>query len=356
MKKITRNSNHELLRLIAMYMIVFIHANMYLGSFCSGNIGVFFNGFVNGICNIGVSCFALISGYYGIKFNIRKLVKMECMMISFSLLETMILYVVMPEQLQGAALLEQLVKSFLPFITRKYWFYSCYVCLFLLSGYIQKLIDCLRQKEFKKLLILLILLFSVLPTFFYFEIIPDNGKGLVQMIMVYMIGRYIRLYQDVKLPKKSIFIFLLLWIMNGISHEFPIHIGEMYHHLCKDNSITNIIMAIILFYIFKSFTFKSTLINKAATCVFAVFALNNALLSCVMKLIGESEFQTPDGLVGFLVLAGVVFLIFVLCLMVGGIREVLLGRVDEGIGNFLEKRWDNEENNECDTEIRKKEQ
>ena len=98
MKKITRNSNHELLRLIAMYMIVFIHANMYLGSFCSGNIGMFFNGFVNGICNIGVSCFVLISGYYGIKFNIRKLVKMECMMISFSLLETMLLYVVMPEQ------------------------------------------------------------------------------------------------------------------------------------------------------------------------------------------------------------------------------------------------------------------
>ena len=171
MKAAIRNSNHELLRLIAMYMIVFIHANMYLGNFCTGNTGLFFNGLVNGVCNIGVSCFVLISGYYGIKFNIRKLVKMECMMIFFSLLETVILYVVMPEQLQGAALLEQMVKSFLPFITRKYWFYSCYVCLFLLSGYIQKLIDYLDQKGFKNLLVLLLVLFSVLPTFFYFEII-----------------------------------------------------------------------------------------------------------------------------------------------------------------------------------------
>ena len=321
-----------------MYMIVFIHANMYLGNFCTGNTGLFFNGLVNGVCNIGVSCFVLISGYYGIKFNIRKLVKMECMMIFFSLLETVILYVVMPEQLQGAALLEQMVKSFLPFITRKYWFYSCYVCLFLLSGYIQKLIDYLDQKGFKNLLVLLLVLFSVLPTFFYFEIIPDNGKGLVQMIMVYMMGRYIRLYQDVKLPKKSIIIFMLLWVINGISHEFPVQIGGIYHHLCKDNSITNLVMAVLLFYMFKGFNFKSTLINKAATYVFAVFALNNTLVTCVMKMIGESGFQTPGGVAGFLILAGVVFLIFVFCLMIGGIREVLLGKVDEGIVKVLENK------------------
>lgn len=338
MKAAIRNSNHELLRLIAMYMIVFIHANMYLGNFCTGNTGLFFNGLVNGVCNIGVSCFVLISGYYGIKFNIRKLVKMECMMISFSLLETVILYVVMPEQLQGAALLEQMVKSFLPFITRKYWFYSCYVCLFLLSGYIQKLIDYLDQKEFKNLLALLLVLFSILPTFFYFEIIPDNGKGLVQMIMVYMMGRYIRLYQDVKLPKKSILIFMLLWVINGISHEFPVQIGGIYHHLCKDNSITNLVMAVLLFYMFKGFNFKSTLINKAATYVFAVFALNNMLVACVMKMIGESGFQTPGGVAGFLILAGVVFGVFVLCLIVGVIREVSLGKVDEGIVKVLENK------------------
>lgn len=179
MKQTTRNSNHELLRIIAMYMIVFIHANMYLGNFCTGTTGSFFNGFVNGICNIGVSCFILISGYYGVRFSVQKLVRMECMMITYSLLETLILCVAFPDKMQGAVLLEQLVKSFLPFITRKYWFYSCYVCLFLLSGYIQKFIDQLKQKEFGRLLVLLLILFSVLPTLFYFELIPDNGKGLV---------------------------------------------------------------------------------------------------------------------------------------------------------------------------------
>ena len=243
MSTTVRNSNHELLRMIAMYMIVFIHANMYLGNFCTGTIGSFFNGFVNGICNIGVSCFILISGYYGVRFSVQKLVKMECMMITYSLLETVILCVAFPDKMQGAVLLEQLVKSFLPFITRKYWFYSCYVCLFLLSGYIQKFIDQLKQKAFGCLLALLLILFSVLPTLFYFELIPDNGKGLVQMIMIYMIGRYIRMYCDKPITelggwKRAVGLFLILWIINGVSHEFPVQIGGIYHHLCKDNSIT----------------------------------------------------------------------------------------------------------------------
>ena len=91
------------LRIIAMYMIVFIHANLNLSTFCGGKSMIFFNGLVNGICNIGVTCFILISGYYGVQFKLKKLVKMECMMISYSLLEILLMYLVMPEQLQGAA-------------------------------------------------------------------------------------------------------------------------------------------------------------------------------------------------------------------------------------------------------------
>ncbi len=335
MEKETRNSNFELLRLVAMYMIVFIHANMYLGSFCTGSIQKFFNGFVNGICNTGVTCFILISGYYGVHFNLGKLLKMECMMISYSLLETLILLAVMPGQFQGAALLEQLVKSCLPFITRKYWFYSCYVCLIFLSKYIQTLIGHLCEKEFKRMLILLLALFSILPTLFYFEIIPDNGKGLLQMIMVYMIGRFIKLYRDTKISGKIMLIFPALWAINGISHEFPLQIGGIFHHLCKDNSITNLTIAVILFYFFKGLKHQSRLINQVAKYTFAVFALNNSLVSCVMLLLENSGFQSPGGISGFLILASLVFLILVGCLLIGEVRELALGKIDGKIGNAI---------------------
>lgn len=324
MEKQIRNSNHELLRLIAMFMIVLIHANMYLSHFVQGVIWTICNGVVNGICNIGVSCFILISGYYGVKPDSGKIVKMECMMITYSLLETVILYLAFPEQMVGSVLLEQLVKSLIPFISRKYWFYSCYICLICFSGYIQKFINCLSREEFKKFLCVSVFLFSVLPTLFYFELVPDNGKGLIQMIMIYMAGRYIRMYRDVSLPKKkAVLLFAALWVINGVSHEFPVLIAGIDLHLCKDNSITNLVMAVILFYLFKDIQLKSVFVNQIASYVFAVFALNNTLVTVLLPKI--------SGIGGVGTFAGTVFLIFVCCLLIGVIREIILGKADRKV-------------------------
>ena len=321
-----------------MFMIVVIHANMYLFQFVGGRSAVFFNGMVNGICNIGVTCFILISGYHGMKFDIGKFVRLECMMITYSLVETVILCIMMPQQMQGAALLEQIVKSFLPFITRKHWFYSCYVCLLFLSGYIQKFIEHLKKEEFARLLLLLLVLFSVLPTLFYFELIPNNGKGLVQMIMVYMIGRYIRMYKDVRMPGKAGILFIILWALNGVSHEIPIQVGGIYHHLCKDNSITNLIMAIILFYLFKEFKFQSDFINRAAGNVFAVFALNDALVLVVMNTLFDCGFQGADGILGFGMFMGVAAAILAGCLIIGEIRQIIFDRFDRYLANIAETK------------------
>lgn len=338
MEKTVRNSNHELLRIIAMYMVVLIHANMYLGRFCGGRIWMICNGFVNGICNIGVSVFILISGYYGIRFHIRKLVKMECMMITLSILETGILLLVSPENLRGGVFLEQAVKSLMPFVSSKHWFYSSYICLFLFSGWIHKFMEELSKEQFEKLLLLSVILFNIFPTLFYFQLIPDGGKGFVYMLVVYSVGRYIRMYRDERLPKKAWLLFVLLWLVNGISHEFPIRIGSMTHHLCRDNSTTNLIMAVILFYMFKGINLKSRIINKAASCVFAVFAMNSALIPIAMELLSWSGYQSDGGFLGFFALLGMSFLILLSLLLIGGIRELLLGRLDKKMGIFIEEK------------------
>ena len=42
--------------------------------------------FVNSLCNCAVTIFMLISGYYGIRFNLRKIVQFEMMVIFYSIL------------------------------------------------------------------------------------------------------------------------------------------------------------------------------------------------------------------------------------------------------------------------------
>lgn len=92
-------------------------------------------------------------------------------------------------------------------------------------------------------------------------------------------------------------------------------------------------MAILVFYIFKELKIQSGLINRAATCLFAVFALNNTLVSLVMDERIRGYLPVPDGFLGFLLLAGVVFAILVVCIAVGALRELLLGRADRWLGN-----------------------
>lgn len=333
MKFYERRSNFELLRIIAMCIIIMIHfcATADLTAFgLQGTIGNILGGVIVGIGNIGPGCFCLISGYFGIRFSKQKLVKMELMMISYSLLETLLLYVFFPLEMCGAVLFEQLIKSIIPFISRKYWFYSCYICLFILSGYIQKFIDSLKEKELLTFLVISLTIFSILPTIFYFEIMQDAGKGLVQMILLYIVGRYIHMYKDISLSKWKCFLaIILLWFVNTISIMYPIRFGEVTHSLCRDNSITNIAIMILLFYLFKDINLSSKFINRFTSNIFAVFALENACTHILSKIIADYEFHVSSSIAAFLLTILMVFGIFLVISIIGFIREFLLSRMDQ---------------------------
>ena len=68
-----------------------------------------------------------------------------------------------------------------------------------------------------------------------------------------------------------------------------------------------------------------------------MFALNNSLVSLVMEKIEEYGFQSPGGVLGFFTLLGIVFAILALCLFIGAGRELLLGRADKKISEWVEK-------------------
>ena len=325
MTGIKRKSNLELLRILAMVFIILIHLLSATGMTAFGAAIV-------GICNIGVSCFCLISGYFGIKFSMKKLLKMEIMMIMLSLMETVALWIVFPQEMQGAALLEQLAKSLFPFVSRKYWFYSCYICIFIFSDFIEKLISVLNKQEMKRLVLLLLLVFSVFPTLFYFEIMQDAGKGLIQMFMLYMVGRYIRLHWDIKINKiYALAAIGILWTINTISLMYPLKVGSIVHSLCRDNSITNIAMAVLLLYIFKDIEFFSKGVNRFTQNMFAVFALENTVVQIVAKLLGDNGFNVNSVALGTLILIGIVAAILVFCVIVGEIRELICGKVEKRI-------------------------
>ena len=70
-----------------------------------------------------------------------------------------------------------LLNNLFPFIGDRLWYITCYLFVFIVSPYLNKLAANLTQKSYKKLLIVLAVLMSVVPTFFirdFFHIVNDG--------------------------------------------------------------------------------------------------------------------------------------------------------------------------------------
>lgn len=192
MKKVLekqRNSTIELLRILCILMIVFMHLVGIWWDYCDNLFDKEFVIFVNSLCNCAVTIFMLISGYYGIRFNLRKIVQFEMMVIFYS-----ILFIFMQYSLIGGVGMKEMVKSVCPLLTSKYWFYTAYVIIFFVSPYIHLLVNFLNKKEFKILIGILLFFYVLSPTVIQLGVVNDSGKGEYNMFLVYLIGRYIGVY------------------------------------------------------------------------------------------------------------------------------------------------------------------
>ena len=73
------------------------------------------------------------------------------------------------------------LMEFIKSITDR-WFIYIYIILYLLIPYINKIIINIEKKDYKNLLIILLVFFSVWPTFWTKITSSDNGYGIVNFI------------------------------------------------------------------------------------------------------------------------------------------------------------------------------
>ena len=148
-----RNSSFELLRIIAIIFIGFLHSMgiAYKGQLSEANN--LLGDVINAVCNTGVCCFILISGYYGIRFKAGRFVQLCILTTLYSIL---------------VALLNSNGKfdfSFYKalFVIPRYgnWFMACYLITMLLSSYINNFVENLEKHKYYHLLLLLFIVLSI---------------------------------------------------------------------------------------------------------------------------------------------------------------------------------------------------
>lgn len=264
----SRNSSIEALRIFCILGILCMHlSGMYMES--SNTVTLIQLNLINSLFNICVTCFILISGYFGLTRKFDRLFSLWCIVMFYSLLNAAFSYLI-----EGSVSIVDLFKSVFPTITAKYWYFTTYVLLSLFAPYINEIPKRLSKKDFEHLLLLLIIVFYLFPTFFFFEITKDNGKGPVNMFIVYLIGCYIAAY------RKDIAINKLKYLLSFFAIIFTAFIGNLAASLfrqrsfapfARDNSLFMLAGAIALFAVIRNCHFHSKAINFLAQNIFAVY-------------------------------------------------------------------------------------
>ena len=280
MKK-KRNSSIEMLRILAMLGIVIMHTNGAVMEHGSGT-GFAWTQIENGIFNAGVSIFVLISGYFGIRRSTKKLIELESTVIFYAVLSALVgCYF-------GKASILSIIKAFIPVSTNCYWFISCYILLMIFSTYINRAIDSMSELQHRQLLLLMSAVFLVAPTVIYYSVL-GGGKNVINMLLLYFLGSYIRKYSlDERFDKKSLLKILIATTALNVLLNSLISIatgGKPHIPFARDCSVFIVIEATVLMMFFMKVEFHSDFINRVAKHVFAVYLFEGALRQIVQNIV-----------------------------------------------------------------------
>lgn len=305
--KTERNSNFELMRITSMFMIVIwhfiFHSNILAKTSGTLNLIIYF---IYIIVSIHVNSFILVSGYfqYNKKFKPRKIV---------SLITTTWFYKLIYAIIFSVTGIITITKTEMLFFIQPfnfnygfgefYWFINMYIFLYLLSPFINKLIETLSQRQHKTLIIILLIMLSIVPTVTLNSTLNNNGYTIASFVMLYIIGAYFgkyklrenyhfknfskNKYQLLLLVLFIISIFLAITpkIITDYFENSTIEILSYVKYLFGLKLIDYISPVIILesvlyLLLFETFDFKSKFINKVASLTFGIYLVheNNFLV------------------------------------------------------------------------------
>lgn len=277
-KEKQRESNFELLRIISILMIIAHHYCVH-GNWINREYGISFNNFLLDFFiiggKIGVSIFILISGYFGVrsKFKIKKLIKLVLQVLFYS-----ILFGVINVVINGWIGIKEFIKMCFPTIFSEYWFITCYCILYILSPYINKMLLNLKKIELKKLIVMLVFMAYIIPTFFQTSMGLTN---LFVLIFLYILGGYISLYfKDIKINNSGkIFVASFIFIMiTQVVLEYIISKNnsmiEYLNYFAELNSLPILICATSLFALFINLKIKNNYINILSSATLGVYLIH----------------------------------------------------------------------------------
>ena len=283
MTRSARQSNMELLRIIAAFFVVILHFNLY-GSGLERSAGINKEtlAILECIAIPAVNIFMMIAGYFGCKktegIPISRLIRLE--------IKVIIVYIVMyviTACIEGGYSLWGMLMAAIP----NNYYVTLYIAVMLLSPYVNLVMHKLDNIRLRKFVLVVVLLFSAYITLLEeLQVLRGKSYGglntvglygsgsgytFVNFMMCYIVGAWLRLDDHIqnRLSKTRI---SAIWLVSTLALI-------IWHHIqpgieWQYSNIFVIIQAASMVSLFGKTVIKSKLINTLAPSAFTCFLIN----------------------------------------------------------------------------------
>lgn len=272
-----RRSNIELLRIISMAMVVMVHLDCAAlgypstsGSLMSVSATDWWKLTVESIVIIGVNCFTLISGYFGIKARWSGFVRLtaQCLVYSVGIYTALSLTGLIPWSW------DKWVESWMIYTHTDLWYVPAYLCLWLISPWLNTAAAQIPRRQFGTALGAFIL-FNIWAGWVWEGAFNAYGYTAMQLIMMYLIGRYISLYipfSKISTARCRMVAFAVYLLCTAAITVTAVYIGPL--KAFAYNSPLVIASSIAFFILFTTLHIQSKAINRIAAGAFAVYLIH----------------------------------------------------------------------------------
>lgn len=325
-KHIERQSNIELLRILAIMGVIVLHYNNVTGGnglsyVQEGNLNFYVLYLLETIFICAVDLFIIISGYFmcrSDKISLWKPIELIAQVLVFSFSRYILISLVKGDEIT----IIHLLGSLLP----KNYFVILYSCVYIISPFINVLFNKLSKRNINQMMTCSILLFSVYPTmvdvlseFRGSQIMSLSSIGMygsqwgytiVNFVLMYTIGAYIR-KTDCWLNRLAT---VKLLFLEGAC-IFVLMIWAMFNtrtawEYCNPVVIFESVITLLLF--LKIDIGVNRLINNLASGVFTVFLLHGLFI----RRIGVERFVNQNVLIMLSHILAAMFGIYLICFLV----------------------------------------
>ncbi len=315
-----RQSGIELLRIVAIVMVLVCHANArVLGlpsraevfSVPAPSIARMLFG---AMAVYGVNIFVMISGWFGIHAKPKGLAKLlfEVLFLLWGIYAVFLL--------TGNATFNMHDIKVCLALTDEYWFVMAYVGLYIFSPVLNAFVEKASKRELQ----LLLVGFYVFQCYYcwasgtldYF-----SGYSITFFFGLYLTARYFRLYPVRILSRHGGLVYVAsLAVVTMVSVVALVLVGNWARMLRYDNPLV-IVGAIGLLNAFSHLRFHNRLVNSLATACFAVYIIHfDPLVFHYFAMAVKSIYNSTSGLVTVAAISMFLVAVFLACWLIDRVR------------------------------------